>query len=393
MATRTKQRHSKSASPAKELTQVLKDVEQRFREAMCRPARAHDRLSYWSYCYSDSEFRDNMIKALLQAKIPQHLIYIYDKTGFMVNEHGYKRLSKKEQEEIRNASSEYDVLEEETQQDIYKLEDYNDFGSTESNPLINALYIFGNFVERNINSGQQRIDSQKFICTYLLIRAFRIVRAIFRSQHYTTSEESLLLARSLYEIYCKLSYASHSKQNAQYLIDSDFGLAAGEYEVLQRDGKVRRRVLVHKKSQKTIPRTRSFYEYVASSPFPEDTELFKGLYDYLSSFVHSGSRHMLKVWVDQHTGFSLTNDKEEQFKVFVLMLTCFISSMIMQALLRLRSISPVSRWDISLFCYATRKTLGEVATPEGSEISELLPKIKARAAVLPRRKRALSPGA
>jgi hypothetical protein len=210
------------------------------------------------------------------------------------------------------------------------------------------------------------------------------VRAIFRSQRYTTSEEALVLVRSLYEIYCKLSYAIDNKKNAKYLFDSDFGLAFGLYEILQKDGVFKRNVLVHKKTGKMIPRTRSFYEYVSCSPFAEDRELFNVLYEYLSSFVHSGSRHIFKTWIERE-GFALTQSEDENFKVFVSMLTGLISSMIMQVLLRLRPISKVSKWDISLFCYATRQMLADVGTPDQSEISGLLPMIKARAAVLPKK--------
>ena len=338
-------------------------------------------MFYWSFCYSDSEFKDMTIKLMLHAKIPQHLIYIFDTTGFMVNERGYKRLSKEEKEEIKQANAQYAALEEEGKEEVYKLSDYEDFESTDD-PLVNALYVFGNFIERNINSGLYKVDNQRFMCSYLIVCAYRIVRAIFRSQRYTTSEEALVLVRSLYEIYCKLCYAIHSKKNAKYLFDSDFGLAFGVYEVLRKDGVLKRNILVHKKTRKTIPRTRSFYEYVSSSPFAEDNELFSVLYEYLSSFVHSGSRHIFKAWIDRE-GFALTQTEDENFKVFVSMLTCFISSMVMQALLKLRPISKFSKWDISLFCYVTRQILSNVGTPDHSEISGLLPMIKARAAILP----------
>lgn len=196
----------------------------------------------------------------------------------------------------------------------------------------------------------------------------------------------MVLLRSLYEIYCKLVYAVRSSSNSIYLLDSDFGLAMGKYEFLRKKGKVNRHVLVHKETGRTIPRNRSFYEYISCSRFPEDVELFNVLYDYLSSFVHSGSRHVFKAWVDQKVGFSLTNEGDEHLKVFVLVLTCFTCSLIMQATLQLRGISRTSRWDISLFCRAMRGILAEINTPPESEIFQLLQKVKARAAVLPRRR-------
>src|SRR5438477_2476400 len=102
---KTRRRTDSPRSP-NELKQGLNDAETKFVEAMRRPPRSNDRIFYWSYCYSDAEFKEMMIKTMLQADIPQHLIHIYDKTGFMVNEHGYKRLSKEEREEIRDANVE-----------------------------------------------------------------------------------------------------------------------------------------------------------------------------------------------------------------------------------------------------------------------------------------------
>ena len=326
-----------------------------------------------------------MIASMLQANTPQHLIYIYDKTGFMVSEEGYKRLTKDEKREIRKAGQEYDALDKQGQGNVYKLSDYDEMGTEEDDPLKNALYVFGNFIERNVNSGRYTVDVQRFVCAYLIVRTYRIVRAIFRSQKYTTTEEALVLVRSLYEIYCKLVYATRSKQNAKYLLDSDFGLSSGAYEVLVKDGKPKRNILVNRKSGKQIPRTRSFYEYISTSRIPQDRELFEILYEYLSSFVHSGSRHIFRTWIGNHAGFSLAHDNDENLRVFVSMLTCLISSMTMQSILSLRNISEVSRWDISLFCFATRRIIMESGVPDGSELEDLFPKMKARAAALPAR--------
>jgi hypothetical protein len=370
---------------------ILDEVSDKFFDAMRRPPGNGDRLFHWSYCYSDSEFNSLMIRSLIQAKLPQRLIYIYDRTGFLVSKDAYKRLTKEEKQEIRNAGLEYDTLAEQSGDEIYKLADYDETGIGANDPLQNALYVFGNFIERNVNSGEYAVDTQRFVCAYLVVRTYRIIRAIFRSQKYTTTEEALVLVRSLYEIYCKLVYAVRSKRNAKYLLDSDFGLITGDYEILIKDGKPKRSTLINRKTKRQIPRTRSFYEYISASAHPQDRELFEVLYEYLSSFVHSGSRHILKTWADDKKGFLLTHDNDEYIKAFVLMLTCLISSMTMQSLLTLKNISGISRWDMSLFCFATRQIVMESASPDGSEIDRIFPKLKARAAVLPSKVRRAAP--
>lgn len=385
MIPRKSSRHHASTAPPKNLQQALKSAEDEFFETLRRPVCAGDRLFYWSYCYSNEEYKRLMIRTMIHAQTPQHLIYIYDKTGFTVNKHGYKRLSKEGKREIKVASIEFDEIERTTDGEVYKLADYSEDGpSLIESPLAHALYIFGNFIERNINSGSYRIDERRFVCGYLLVRAFRLVRAILRSGSFTTSEETLVLVRSLYEIYCKICYARHNKMNAQYLIDSDFGLATGDFEVFQENGRYRRKILIHKLTKKQIPRFRTFYEYISSSPIHEDLELFNPLYDYLSSFVHSGSRHMSKAWGGAK-GFSLTDENDEYITAFVSILTTLISSMIMQAILRDQNISHVSKWDMRLFCYVTRKIVADMGAPKGSEIADLMRAAKARSQALPRR--------
>ena len=133
-------RRARRSKAAEELGRISASVEKSFFDAMRRPPKEGDRMFYWSFCYSDSEFKDMTIKLMLHAKIPQHLIYIFDTTGFMVNERGYKRLSKEEKEEIKQANAQYAALEEEGKEEVYKLSDYEDFESTDD-PLVNALYV------------------------------------------------------------------------------------------------------------------------------------------------------------------------------------------------------------------------------------------------------------
>jgi hypothetical protein len=122
---------------------------------MRRPPRDGDRPFYWSYCYSDTEYKAATIRLMLRAGSPQRLIHIYQRTGFMVSKEGYKKLTKEEKGEIKLAGSEYDALREKSKDDIYKMADFDDLAMEDNDPLINALYIFGNFIERNVNSSKR----------------------------------------------------------------------------------------------------------------------------------------------------------------------------------------------------------------------------------------------
>ncbi|MGL4560528.1 MAG: hypothetical protein ACRCV5_23735, partial [Afipia sp.] len=91
-------------------------------------------------------------------------------------------------------------------------------------------------------------------------------------------------------------------------------------------------------------------------------------------------------WID-NKGFSLTHDNDEYFKASIAILTCFISALIMQSLTSLKGISRISKWDISLYCYTIQQIIMSSTAPEGTELAEAFPRMKARAALLPTKPR------
>jgi hypothetical protein len=61
---------------------------------------------------SEEKLRAHTLEALRAAKIPPHLVYAYAKTGFIVNEEGYKQMSSADRAEYNAAIEEYFVMEE-----------------------------------------------------------------------------------------------------------------------------------------------------------------------------------------------------------------------------------------------------------------------------------------
>jgi hypothetical protein len=56
--------------------------------------------------------RSEMLDAMQKAGTPQHLVYAYEKTGLIVNEHGYKNLSPEDRAAYDAALQEYWANEE-----------------------------------------------------------------------------------------------------------------------------------------------------------------------------------------------------------------------------------------------------------------------------------------
>jgi hypothetical protein len=61
---------------------------------------------------SEEKLRAHALEAMRAAEIPPHLVYAYAKTGFIVNEQGYKQMSSADRAEYNAAIEEYFVMVE-----------------------------------------------------------------------------------------------------------------------------------------------------------------------------------------------------------------------------------------------------------------------------------------
>jgi hypothetical protein len=57
------------------------------------------------------QLRNETLKAMLAAGTPPHFVYAYQKTGFLVNETGYKNMSPEDRAEYDAAIDEYFAME------------------------------------------------------------------------------------------------------------------------------------------------------------------------------------------------------------------------------------------------------------------------------------------
>ncbi|AZO24854.1 MAG: hypothetical protein E5W38_03210 [Mesorhizobium sp.] len=60
---------------------------------------------------SEEEMKSAIKKVMLAAGTPQHFIYAYEKTGFMVTENGYRNMSREDRAEYDHAIDEYFEME------------------------------------------------------------------------------------------------------------------------------------------------------------------------------------------------------------------------------------------------------------------------------------------
>ncbi|WP_192244499.1 hypothetical protein [Mesorhizobium silamurunense] len=60
---------------------------------------------------SEEEIKSTIKKAMLVAGTPKHFVYAYEKTGFMVNEDGYRNMNREDRAEYDRAIEEYFEME------------------------------------------------------------------------------------------------------------------------------------------------------------------------------------------------------------------------------------------------------------------------------------------
>jgi hypothetical protein len=234
----------------------------------------------------------------------------------MVSKEGWKNLSAEEKEEIEQAADEYEALREEAGGDIYEAQKYAPTDLDSNNPFISNLYIIGNFIERNVNDGRLKPNNKHFAVSFLIVRAYRLIRALYRMEKYSTAEERFILLRALYEVYCKIVYCLSAEDNAEHLFAIDFGLTIGSHELLTIKGITKRSKVIDKESGKIYDRYVKFRDLISFSKRKTDLPLFDSLYEFLSSFVHSGSRHVRSMLNADLSAFELTQE-DESVAVFV----------------------------------------------------------------------------
>jgi hypothetical protein len=295
------------------------------------------------------------------------LIYVFDKTGFLPSTENRGRFSP---EEILEIDSAFDEFNEEDHE--YALDDYLDDNFENHLDLTIALYVFGNFIERNFVNDRMITGYSRFVSYYLIFRSYRLLRSIWKLSSTNSSEEHYILVRSLFEIYCKLCFVRNSEKRAKKLFDIDYGMAMGDFKYEMKGDKVIRSRIRRISNGEIIDKNISFFTMISHSRIREDLDLFESVYEYLSSFAHSGIRHIFKEFDRSSFLFSVNGGWEDNFgQVAVKFMTGMITAMIMQHMHGLKGVSAFSKRDIEYYCRVAKTMASRSEIEFGSTENEL----------------------
>jgi hypothetical protein len=106
------------AKPPREALRALAEQRQAFVDKFGREPGPDDPLFFdpdpsTPQPIGEERLRRETLEAMRAAGIPPHLVYAYEKTGLMVNEHGYKNMTPEDRAEYEAAVKEYWEMEDE----------------------------------------------------------------------------------------------------------------------------------------------------------------------------------------------------------------------------------------------------------------------------------------
>jgi len=366
----------------------LSEAEKRFRSLMMRNPIEGDPVIFESYFDSRVEFKRNTIRTMIYSEIPHHLIYIFDKTGFILSEENRHKMPEEDLIEIEMAFDEYFSDPEINR---YKIEKYIDHNFENCLQLTIPLYIIGNYIDRNFNNSEKMRNYESIVFYYIVLRSYRLIRSIWKLNYAGSVEEKYILLRGLFENYCKLCYIEKSKERAKILFDIDYGLANGDFNLYRRDGKIIRSKIIRKDNGEIIDRNIPFFTMISFSKISDDCHLFEPVYEFLSSYAHSGTRHIFRDFNQGNYGFDVSGpEDDEQASIAFSFTASMIIAIFLQVLHRRRGIDKISKRDIEYYCYVSRVMARDSRVSDGDHLLEnerlafqaLLDRMK----VLPRRR-------
>ena len=118
-----------------------------------------------------------------------------------------------------------------------------------------------------------------------------------------------------------------------------------------------------------VNRNVSFFSMISYSRHKADAELFEPVYEFLSSFAHSGTRHIFRNFSPTTYGFSvLGEDDEEQAEIGFRFMVGILVAIVLQKLHDQKMAPKVSKRDIEYYCYVVKSMAGNSSVSDGDHL-------------------------
>jgi hypothetical protein len=307
---------------------MLKENKREFEETFGRKPRANDAVFFQKYYSSKKDFERETIKAMEGAGAAPSVVYAYRKTGFIITERNFKKLTPQEQEEWNEAIDEfYGRLEDgEDKEVILGGDGLKEFMQ---DAIRRNQVVAGSFVEKHFNRYRRKPGSDRdvdLVAAFATTNFTRGLKSIHILLENDVGFDAYHLLRVLYENYLVLKYVyEHPQEVVVFAAQLGTLLGTHVFATSKTGAPIQSQIVETSTGSKVNVPSRWA---MATALGALDQQLYNEIYRLLSSYTHSeitNVRHFLS-----DSGFDYLNP-DFTFDVLVI---CHLLSLLFFACLK-----------------------------------------------------------
>lgn len=276
----------KEVSLNAEALAVFDEAGEHFKEAFGREPAGSDLVLPTLLFMTEAESAEQGARAMMMAGVRPHVVYASWKTGFYVGESNYEAMPPSDRKEYDAAIEEYFDREELGENPLVDLQ-------PRPSP-VTALYqqvmwVAGSTFLAEFDSEDRLKDNPRLhlvtTCYFgRLLRTLRNISILVENGSYT---DSLVLARTLYELHVHTRYLLEAADGRFRVVDVALGLLTGSYVYEKRkDGRPGREYATNVLTNQRVRVDLTNWQMISAVGDASDKVMYNVFYDHLSTHAH-----------------------------------------------------------------------------------------------------------
>lgn len=339
-----------------EALKIILAQEKEFVELFGRKPSGSDPIFFENVAlYSDDMMKVEMDEALAKADIPRDIAYATKKTGLIVTAHNESLLTGQDIQEWNDAIQEY-YLTKGRQKKTAAEKRSAKVGELIAREFHRCMVVMGLTLREG---GLLRVTDEQGVAAghslFCLTKTIKSMRALQLLTDKGFGEDGLVLVRSMLESYLHVAYLLKHSEKAEDLVAARIGLEIGtHFYRTNAKGNIDYSCIIEKATGRMLDGKISIKTMAAGSPYSEDLDVYLGLYEYLSGFIHPDFR-CSQTYV-AHESLSFDHTKQSMY-MEARALGLIIGTMILHALYASEYLSEKMTKDLEHYLRRTRKKL------------------------------------
>jgi hypothetical protein len=286
---------------------VLKEQKKRFRRIFGRLPEGGDPLFFEGI---DADSSAEISRELMfKSGVDPALIYAHQKTGLLVTEFNKDLMPDVDLDEWQAAIEEFKVLEatrkKPSRQELLAIRKWSKLEPTFRDILTVSRMMLLEYGQAKNLSEIDKVHSLNDMFFLCVAKTVKSGTAVLDMGERGFGEDALTVCRSMLEAYFTISFLIRNPLRVNDIVSCVVAVTAGvaEERFVKIDG-VKTRAVVEKASGNVIGRSVSVWDKAKNGHWPQDIDLYKVTYSYLSDFAHP-SIYSIEAYVRKDGGFNV----------------------------------------------------------------------------------------